>query len=431
MKQHQRRKPNPGRKPHARDMDRASQEQYLAEVRKEYHGADKQHKSRLLDEAEKRTGLNRKHLIVKMGQEESKQKTGHRKRKRIYDSAVTAVLVKIWMLFEYMCGQRLAPLLRQQVDSLRRLGEIRCPNEVAEKLKRLSARTIDRLLSRERQRLQLNRYRNPSLEPLLHQQVPVKTSAEWDRQQVGNVQIDLVLHCGQSGAGHYVHTLSVAEIASGWWEAEAMLGRSQQGSQKAFQAICERLPFAVREVHPDNDRCLLHDLLYQYCRQHQIRLSRSRPLKKNDNAWVEQRNWSHVRKVVGYRRLESQAERDTLQQIHGVLALFRNFFQPTMKLVEKLRVGGKIHRRYEEPKTPYQRLMESGQLDAASKKKLKSVYESLNPAELKRRIEQNLTKLFQFHEERSVKPRRIPTRRMAPHLVRSFMTQPRPLWLGS
>ena len=147
-------------------------------------------------------------------------------------------------------------------------------------------------------------------------------------------------------------------------------------------------------------------------------------MKKNDNAWVEQRNWSHVRKVVGYRRLETPAECACLNQIYSDLAQFRNFFQPTLKLIRKTRVRGKVHRRYDQPKTPYQRLLESGQLTASQKRHLNALYESLNPAELKRRMEHHLTALFESHQERSVKPRPAPTRRMQPRLVRSFMTQP-------
>ena len=359
-------------------MDMHRKGQYLKELRQEYRTADKQRKGELLDEAEKRTGLNRKHLIVRLAREEAPPQA-KRKRKRVYDGAVTAVLAPIWALFEYLCGQRLAPLLRAQVDRLRQRSEIRCSTQVAEKLKRISAKTIDRLLQRERQRLHLSRYRNPSVEPLLYQQVPVKTSTEWDRQQVGNLQLDLVLHCGQSTAGHYVHPLSAADIATGWWEGEAQMGRSQQATQAAFASLRGRLPFAAREIHPDNDSALLNDLLCGYCRSNRIEVSRSRPLQKNDNAWVEQRNWSHVRKVVGYRRLESEAQCHTWQQIYRDLAPFRNFFQPTIKLLEKRRVGGKGHRRYDVPRTPYQRLMECGPFNGPAKQRLTALYESLNP----------------------------------------------------
>ena len=155
---------------------------------------------------------------------------------------------------------------------------------------------------------QLRRNRNPSVHPLLYQKIPVKVAAEWDTRQVGNVQIDYVEHCGRSAGGEYVHTLSAVDIASGWWEGEAIAARSQQATQEGLEAIRKRAPFRFREIHPDNDRGLINDLLWRYCQQARIKMSRSRPYKKNDNAWVEQRNWTHVRKVVGYRRFDTTAE---------------------------------------------------------------------------------------------------------------------------
>jgi len=158
------------------------------------------------------------------------------------------------------------------------------------------------------------------------------------------------------------------DIASSWWEGEAIPARTQQATREGLDAIRRRVPFRIQELHPDNDSGLINDLLWRYCRQRQIRMSRSRPYKKNDNAWVEQRNWTHVRKVEGYRRLDNTAELLVLRELYDRLRLYKNFFQPTMKLQSKVRVGGKIHRRYDEPRTPYQRLLESGQLSRRAEK---------------------------------------------------------------
>jgi hypothetical protein len=411
-------------------MDMQARNQYLKQVRGEYIRADKQEKGRLLDEAEKRTGLARKYLIRKLGAVELAPKVV-RQRRPIYGSRVKTALARVWEIYDYPCGQRLAPVLRRQLTKLRALGELHCSDQVAEQLQQISPKTIDRMLAGERQRLQLNRYRNPSTQSLLQQQIPVKTSQEWDRQQLGNLQLDFVLHGGQSTAGHYAATLSVADIASGWWEGQTMLGRSRHATQEAFADIQQRLPFLVREIHPDNDRAFLNEVVLQFCRRRKIALSRSRPFKKNDNAWVEQRNWTHVRKVVGYRRYETEAERDLMNELYAPLALYKNFFQPTMKLAEKQRVGGKLHRRYEAAQTPYERVLASGQLSPAARRRLTKIYQSLNPAELKRQIEQTQNQLFELLEERSVKPRSMPTKKMRPRLVRSFMTQPSAAWLHS
>jgi hypothetical protein len=224
---------------------------------------------------------------------------------------------------------------------------------VAELLKEISPKTIDRLLAREREVRCLKQHRRPPVHPLLYQRVPVKTAADWDRQEVGNLQLDYVLHCGRSTAGEYLLTLSATDIATGWWEGRPQLGRSQKATQESLAQIRRRLPFQVREVHPDNDSGILNDLLWNYCRRHRIRMSRSRPYQKNDNAWVEQKNWTHVRKLVGYRRLTTAAQSEVLRELYEAAADFRNLFQPAMKLKEKVREGGKVRRVYEEPRTPY------------------------------------------------------------------------------
>jgi hypothetical protein len=408
-------------------MDVHSREQYLNELRREYQTASKQEKSHLLDEAMKRTHLTRKHLIVKLCSEAPVQTSKRRRRRRTYDGTVSAPLARIWALFDYPCGQRLAALLRQQTQHLLQFGIIRCSKLVADRLRSISPKTIDRLLSGERDRLRLNRYRNPSLEPLLHQKIPVKVPTDWDREQLGNLQLDFVLHCGPSLMGHFVHSLSADDIATGWWEGRAQMGRSQVATLQSLDSIRASLPFPILEIHPDNDSGLVNHLLFRYCRQHQIAFSRSRPLHKNDNAWVEQRNWTHIRKEVGYRRFDSPQACDLLNQLYIALAQWKNFFLPTMKLIEKRRVRGKIHRRYDEPKTPYQRVIESGQLPTEALQILKATFDGLNPVELKRTIERCKKDLFNLLEP-NVKQTK-PSRRVSPRLVRSFMTQPTAAWL--
>lgn len=372
-----------------------SREQYLERVREEYRNANKKTKTRLLNEARKRTRLNRKVLIGKL----SHPAVHRRKKKRgprqaTYDREVQAALIKVWEVFDYPCGQRLAPALEQEIERLREAKELVCADEVAAKLKTISGKTIDRLLAREKRVRGLRQNRNPSVHPLLYQRVPVKVASEWDTAQVGNLQLDYVFHCGRSTGGEYVHTLSAADIATGWWEGEAIMGRSQLATKEGMDRIRQRLPFRILEIHPDNDSGMINELLWGYCKKARIRMSRSRPYKKNDNAWVEQRNWTHVRKVVGYRRLDTAGELAILRELYGCFTVYKNFFQPTMKLAEKVRVEGKIHRKYDQPKTPYQRLIESGQISAAARKTLMAKYESLNVAALRRRVEELRNRLF-------------------------------------
>jgi hypothetical protein len=385
-------------------MDMHSREQYLERVRDEYRNADKKTKTRLLNEARKRTRLNRKVLIGKLAHPAAIRKKKKRgPRKRAYSREVQAALIQVWELFDYPCGQRLAPALRKEVARLRRAQELACSNEVAAKLEAISPRSIDRLLDREKRVRGLRQNRNPSVHPLLYQKVPVKVAAEWDTTEVGNLQLDYVFHCGRSTAGEYVHTLSAADIATGWWEGEPIMGRSQAATKEGMDCIRQRLPFRIREVHPDNDSGMINDLLWGYCQdaRPRIKMSRSRPYQKNDNCWVEQRNWTHVRKVAGYRRLDTAGELAILRELYASVRLYKNFFQPTIKLVEKIRVRGKIHRKYDQPRTPYQRVRESGQISREARQRLQAQYESLNVAALHRRIEELRDRLFAATEAKN------------------------------
>jgi hypothetical protein len=386
-----------------------SREQYLDTLREEYRSASKKRKKRILNEAVKRTRLNRKVVIRKLAHPAKARLSKGSRRGASYGAEVVTALVKVWEVLDYPCGQRLAPALREQVDRLRASSELSCSEEVVEKLKQISAKTIDRLLSREKGVRQLRRDRNPPVHPLLYQKIPVKVASEWDTTQVGNVQVDYVEHCGRSTAGEYIHTLSAVDIASSWWEGEAITSRSQQATQEGLDAIRKRAPFRFLEIHPDNDSGMINGLLWGYCRKARIKMSRSRPYKKNDNAWVEQKNWTHVRKLVGYGRFDTTAELAVMRELYGCERLYKNFFQPAMKLVAKVREGGKIHRRYDEPKTPYQRLMDSGQLSARAMKQLKQQYEALNVAELHRKIEQLRQELLDLWKEKAdngARPRR-------------------------
>lgn len=385
-----------------------SREQYLEQVRKEYRRASRKEKTRLLNEARKRTRLARKVLIRKLAHP-AKLKQPKPKRGVSYGGDVLTTLVEVWELFDFACGQRLVTAKRTEVPRLRAAGRLKCSDDVAGKLLKISASTVDRLLRRERQVRRVNGPRSTTVHPLLYQKIPVKVAGEWDTCEVGNVQVDYVEHCGRSTGGQFIHTVSAVDIASGWWEGEAITARTQQATCEALDRIRKRAPFRFREIHPDNDSGLINDLLWRYCKKRQIKMSRSRPYKKNDNAWVEQRNWTHVRKQVGYRRFDTTAELAVLNELYTALRLYKNFFQPALKLKAKERVGGKIHRKYEPAATPYQRLLDSDQLSTVAEKRLRKQYEQLNVVALRRDIDRLRNELFDLVEgkiEDGIRPAR-------------------------
>ena len=378
-----------------------ARKQYLEELGKEYGRADEMGRGRLLDEAEKRIGLNRKYLIRILNHPRRPGSRKRRRRRAEYGAEVVTALVEVWDIFEQPCGQRMVAVLRSELDRLRKLGELRCSDAVAGQLQEISASTIDRLLKREKRIRHLRRDRNPNAQRLIYQKVPVKVAAEWDTSEIGNIQVDFVAHCGRSTGGAYIHTISAVDIATNWWEGQAIAVRSQQATKEGLSQMRPRFPFRIRELHPDNDSALINDLLWDWTQQEKIRLSRSRPYKKNDNAWVEQKNWTHVRKIVGYRRFDTTGELRLLNEIYTELRLYKNFCLPSIRLKSKTRVDGRIKRIYEKPCTPYHRLMGSSQIDRKTKRELRSIYESLNPAALYRRLTELRGKLEEMSAGKS------------------------------
>lgn len=229
-------------------------------------------------------------------------------RKEYYDGYVKAALAQTWKIFDYPCGQRLKPLLRSEVGRLRNFGELECSDETAEKLKKMGSATIDRKLKHEKEVLLLDRkYKKKN--PLLSCRIPVKVSADFDRKAVGHMQIDFVEHCGTSASGEYANSLSFVDVFSAWWEAEAVIGKGQQRAFNALKTIRRRLPFPLLGIHPDNQNNLINNHVCEYAENEGIEFTRSRPYKKNDNRFVEQKNWTHVRKMVGYLRYDTEAEK--------------------------------------------------------------------------------------------------------------------------
>lgn len=412
-------------------MNMQSRNQYLKELRKEYlQIKNKKKKGELLDEAEKRTGLNRKYLMEKLKPRSNldRQNEDRKKRKVIYDGQVRAVLATCWKIFDYPCGQRLQPLLEQETERLRKQGALHCSDETAEKLRKVSFCTIDELLQHEKEIEYQRRKYQKKVHPLLYQKIPVQVFSEQNRSTLGNVQIDLVEHCGNSAGGEFLNTLSTTDIATGWWEGEAVMGRAQERVHRSVRQARSRYPFPWASVHSDNGTEFINWELFRYCKQGGLSFSRSRPYKKNDNCLVEQKNWTHVKKFVGYLRYDTENEQRILNDLYrNELRLYKNFFQPVMKLVLKERIGGKIHRRYDKPKTPYQRVMESKKISENKKQELKKIYLALNPAQLKRTIDMKLHKLYHAYQKKHVSQMVEPAKKQTPRLVRFFTAQPVPV----
>src|ERR1700736_4834898 len=358
-----------------------------------YRRMSKKQKGRLLDELVALTSYNRWYAVGLL-RGDGRSSRGRlaqaaarpRKRRRWYDGTVLTALRRIWVIMDCICGKRLAPVLPEMVAVLERHGELQLDSATRQKLGAISAASIDRLLAPERRRLNVRGRSGTKPGTLLKHQIPVRTFAEWDQTQPGFVEIDLIAHDGGFAQGDYCQTLDVTDVASGWTETQAVINKAQVWVFEALQLIRGRLPFALQGIDSDNGSEFINHHLLRYTQQEHITFTRGRAWKKNDGCFVEQKNYSVVRRAVGYARYEGGAHLHLLNELYAQLRLYSNFFQPVMKLIRKERTGAKVKKTYDRPRTPYQWLLDSSALSKHAKQQLRTQYASLNPAELKRNI---------------------------------------------
>lgn len=372
-------------------MSLPSRIEYLKKVKPRYLKAAKNEKSNILDEFCKNTGYARKYAIRRLAPQNAinPPKVINRKRGCYYSNNDIYWLSKIWEIMDYPCGQRLEPMLPETINILIACGELAIPEDTADRLKKIKSDTIDKRL--KPYKTKLRRKINSTTRPgsLIKKQIPIRTIS-WDETRVGCCELDLVAHCGDSAQGEFINSLTLTDILTGWTENTAFLGKAQKRIMSGLDDIQERLPFPLKAIDPDNGSEFINWQLFQYCMEREVEFTRGRPYKKNDNAHVEQKNWTHVRKVFGYKRRETEYELNIMNDLYkNELRQYKNFFMPNVKLIDKKRTGQhgeKIKKIYDKAKTPYQRILECDQIDESRKKKLRDEYRSLNPAALRRTI---------------------------------------------
>ena len=379
-------------------MSLKSKRELLEVVRPRYLKASKLEKQKMLDEFTSATGYHRKYAIrvlknQRQVQNHLKEKT--KTYKPIYGGEVVQVLEQIWEIYGQICSKRLQPMLPEAMKVLERCKEINITKDTKELLLKISSASIDRCLRpiRCKSSRGLGTTKPGSL---LKSLIPVQTFTAWDEEQPGFMEIDLVAHCGNTTEGQYLNTLTCTDLSTGWTDVTALAHRSQQAVSTAIHHMRQRLPFPLLGIDSDNGSEFINDTLYRYCLDEKITFTRSRPYKKNDQAHVEQKNWSVVRHTVGYDRWETDQEFSILESIHADLRLYINFFQPSFKLIAKERIGNKTIKRYDTAKTPYQRILERKDIPLETKARLMNLYVQLNPAELRRSIDQKTAKLWKL-----------------------------------
>jgi hypothetical protein len=350
------------------------------------------------------TGLHRKSLLRLLHAPSLERHPRGRQRGRRYGEEVERVVVRVWESLDFICAERLTPTLLETARHLARFGAFTLSAAVAEHLAQISEASVTRLLARHRsERLRLPR-RGPERANQVTRDVPMRR-IPWDTTAPGHCEVDLVHHGGASSAGEYAHTLQLVDVATGWSERVALLGRGQAAMEAAFRTALARVPFALVELHPDNGSEFFNAHLKRLYGElvTGVQLSRSRPYQKNDNRFVEQKNDSLVRQYVGYQRFETPEQVATLNALYADMHLYYNLFQPVLRLVEKTPVpvvpradgrATRLRRRWDTAQTPFQRLCATGQFAPDQRARLQALYDQTNPLALRQRIYQQLAALW-------------------------------------
>jgi hypothetical protein len=376
-----------------------------------YQKARKKDRGRILDESTVLTNYNRSYaafLLRNWGRKRILTMHGvrtiyvfgqQRKRKpsqrpRRYDHRMISPLKFLWALSSGLCGKRLAVFIRTTLPILQRFEELPLDSDTRQKLLSISPATIDRLLAPVRKKLQIKGRATTKPGTLLKHQIPVKTFSQWNDTTPGFVEIDLVAHDGGIPASDVIHSLDLTDVTTGWTETRALKTKAQRWVLQALADITQQLPFPIKGIDCDNGGEFINAELFRYCQQRRITFTRSRPYRKNDSCFVEEKNYSIVRKAVGYFRYDSDEDLQLLEQLYCALRLFTNFFLPVMKLSTKTRTGSNVKKTYDPPTTPYRRLLLHPDISKSAKRRLRRQYRQLNPAALRRQISQLQEKLF-------------------------------------
>lgn len=374
----------------------ATRAEIILRNQKAYAKATKKEKGKILEIVCAITGLSRDRAKRLLGGKPTSKPPGKRKpgRTPMYDKTFQEALEQVWAQMDFVCGKRLVAGMDDMLAALIAYGEVDFTPEIQAKLATVSAGTADRLLAKARKGLAFRGKSTTKPGTLLKKDIPIRLGNEWDEDKPGFVEIDLVAHCGETTAGDYVNTLDVTDINTGWTETQAVLNKASRHVFAALQDIRLRLPFVLRGIDSDNGSEFINSHLYNWCKSEEICFTRSRPYKKNDNCHVEQKNWHVVRRNIGYGRYEGLEATHAMNDYYSLHRLYSNFFLPQTKLIDKIREGGRIRKKYDPPKTPYRRVLESNHIPQETKTRLQETFKSLNPAQLKRDMIDALDRLF-------------------------------------
>jgi hypothetical protein len=382
-------------------MKRSSRKDYLRRIHPRYRQASPTEKRRILDEFCANCGYHRKYAIRLLNGPPpgSRPVRARRPRSAAYGPRLISILKAVWKAADYPWSVRLKALLPEWMPWIRRRFHL--TPQLERQLLRISPRSIDYRLRPHKGQLRRRLYGRTKPGTLLKHHIPLKTD-RWDVQQPGFTEIDLVTHSGPSAAGDFCQSLNLTDLHTTWTETRAVLGKGQEGVRRALEQMGQALPFALRGIDSDNGSEFINDHLYRWCRAQQIQFTRGRPYKKDDNAHIEQKNWTHVRRLLGYVRYDSPAALEAINDLYRhELRLFQNLFLPSVKLERKVRVGSRLRRRYTPPQTPLQRLSACSDSVVHPDRlaELRRLRATLDPFALSHAIQTKLERIFQLSAE--------------------------------
>jgi hypothetical protein len=364
-------------------------EQYLGKLRERYRKSRKKERGRILDEFVATSGYHRKHAIALLRgkrRHRNPKMPSRRQRRRIY--LVEDKRAVLWLadLFDQIGSKRLRVAMDTELAKLLRQKYLQVSRACFKRLQQISASTMDRFRRAER-RLPAQHRGGTKPGTLLKSQIQIRTWSDWDDKRPGFEEIDLVQHEGGNSRGFFACTLDVTDVSTGWTEMQAVLNKAQTHVFAALELIRQDLPFPLLGIDSDNGGEFINDELIRYCDREQLTFTRGRVGRKNDNPYVEQKNWSVVRRLVGYGRYETQSQVNQLNAVYAIYRLYVNHFLPVQKLVTKVREGSKVKKVYDDPKTPYQRVLDAPQVNPKDTRKLRAIHAKLDVVKLKRQID--------------------------------------------
>ena len=380
-------------------MSNSAKKEYLQEIRKRYFLSSRSEKSIILDEFCTVCGLNRKYAIrlIRKRTIVPNRKKGRNKK---YSNPVLLEFLKdLWVMTNLACSKRLKAAIALWLPYYHTDSGSILSYEHRKLLLEISPRTIDRLLHRLKSKYKKLGLSTTKPGSLLKKQVPIKVN-QWDEKRPGFIEADTVAHCGSSLSGQFVYTLNIVDLASGWTEQRALWGKGQKGVFEALKNITKYLPFKVLGFDCDNGGELLNYMLLEYFthRKNPVQYTRSREYRKNDNAHIEEKNWTHVRQFIGYQRFDKFETVAMLNDLYLTeWRFYLNFFIPSFKLIDKKRDGSKIIKKFDSPKTPYQRLLESPHITSAKKKELSQIFRSIDPYWLESNMKNKIKNILKIY----------------------------------